>query len=189
MVIASLLAHRSSSLKRCSVSVCVSAPAARPSGWALRFVPYHRHRLRSLMLPPPAGHALPLLSRGRARELINAALRLAPLQDSRPGCACVVLAPAVPTATAFSMQRHPASPGRAVVLRIEPLMRLAPPASIADAFAHVRAARFACQSGNGVCGGGLPCCSLHRITPFSSSRSARPALRLCACVLAAVFEP
>ncbi|WP_169457880.1 hypothetical protein [Ottowia thiooxydans] len=36
---------------------------------------------------------------------------------------------------------------------------------------------------------GWTCCSLQRTTLFSLSRSARTALRLVACVLAAVCEP
>lgn len=78
----------------------------------------------------------------------------------------------------------PGVAGRALVLRIEP-----PAASRPLGFHRwcLRAIlRCALRLPSGTQGEGQAAGSLQRITPFSSSRSART---LCACVHAAVFEP
>ena len=81
--------------------------------------------------------------------------------------------------------RLPAVPGRAVVLRIEP-PAASRPFGLPSLTPSRRSALRALLALVVLWRVGLACCSLHRITPFSPSRSARA---LHAGVLAAVFEP
>ena len=73
--------------------------------------------------------------------------------------------------------------------------RLAPSrghsALIPDASGPLRSrpARYVCLGRQRSTVVGWTCCSLQRTTPFSLSRSARPALRLVSCVLSVVCEP